>query len=108
MNPAPLLDRLLDDEGLTGDLDEPEAGTLVSALADRVRAIAANAKDVQAARRMVDELCRRGRQVAAVVAAVRDQGPVAVRELADRHGLPWPTDATRPATLLAGLLKALD
>lgn len=108
MDPAPLLDRVLDDEGLTGDLDEPEAGALVAALADRVRGIAASTKDAPAARRKVDALCRRARQVAAVVAAARDLGPPAARELAAGHGLPWPADATRPATLLAGLLTALD
>ena len=68
MHPAPFLDRLLDDEGLTAGLDEPEAMLLLGALSDRVRDIAAATTDVAAAKRLVDRLCRCGRQLANEVA----------------------------------------
>ena len=68
MDPTPLLDRITDDEGLTAGLDEPEAMALVQELADRVRRIAAEARDAADARRQTEALCRRARTTAKAIA----------------------------------------
>src|SRR5262245_32281795 len=65
VDPAPLLDRVLEDEGLTAGLDEPEASLVVRTLGDRVRAIAAATADESDARRQVEALCRRVRRMVA-------------------------------------------
>jgi hypothetical protein len=69
MDPAPLLNRVLDDEGLTAGLDEPEATLLIRTLGDRVGAIAAAAPDASIARKQTEALCRRARQVVATALA---------------------------------------
>jgi hypothetical protein len=69
MDPAPLIDRILDDEGITADLDEDEAMALLRALSERVRELAGATEDAAAARREVDLLARRGRQIADKVTA---------------------------------------
>jgi hypothetical protein len=69
VDPSPLLDRILDDEGLTAGLDEPEASLLIRALAKRVRDIAARAADPESARRQTEVLCRLARTTARAVAA---------------------------------------
>jgi hypothetical protein len=107
MDPSPFLDRILDDEGLTGDLDEAEATVLVRALVERVRAIAAGSADRGAVHTRVQALVGRARQIAAVVAATRDHGTTEGRAVAARHGLRWPAGATTPAAVLEGLLAEL-
>ena len=91
MDPTPLLDRVLDDEGLTAGLDEAEASSLARALADRVRAVAAAARNADDARRKTDALCRRARAIATEVRSAKpgQPGPVLRRLLAE-----WPD---RPA-----------
>ena len=69
MDPSPLLDRILDDEGLTAGLDEPQATALVRELAARVHRIAADARDPAEARRQTEILCRQARGAAEAVAA---------------------------------------
>jgi hypothetical protein len=82
MDPTPLLDRVLDDEGLTAGLDEPEASSLIRALADRVRAVAAATSEADDARRRTDALCRRARQIATEVRAAKPgQAAAALRRL---------------------------
>ncbi len=63
MDPGPLLDRVLDDEGLTAGLDEADAALVVRTLGDRVRQIAARTQDVATARNQVDALCRQARTI---------------------------------------------
>ena len=82
MDPAPLLDRILDDEGLTAGLDEPEAMLLIRTLTDRVRRMAAGAENAAAARRQTEALCRRARQIAeAAGAAPATQAGIVLRRL---------------------------
>ncbi|HKA06043.1 MAG TPA: hypothetical protein VKD71_02215 [Gemmataceae bacterium] len=69
MDPGPLLDRVLDDEGITSGLDEREAMALVRAVSDRVRALAAGTNDASRAAKQVNDLCRQARQIAEAVAA---------------------------------------
>ena len=108
MDAAPLLDRVLDDEGLTAGLDEPEAGLLIQALAARVRDVAGRADDPEQAGRQVNELCRRAREIAGVAVARRDQGEPAAKELAARHGLRWPPGAATAHEVVRRLVGALD
>jgi hypothetical protein len=91
LDPTPLIDRVLDDEGLTSGLDEPEAMLLLRALTDRVRAAAMAATDGDVARQATESLCRRARQIAAEVRAAKtgQAGPALRRLLAQ-----WPD---RPA-----------
>jgi hypothetical protein len=57
----PLIERVLDDEGLTGDLDEAAAEALVKRLVAEVERIAATADNMAAARAQVAELVRNAR-----------------------------------------------
>jgi hypothetical protein len=75
MDPGPLLDRVLDDEGITSGLDEREAMAVVRAVSDRVRAVAAGTNDAARASKLVNDLCRRARQVAEAVAVSETTGP---------------------------------
>lgn len=71
MDPTPLIDRVLDDEGLTAGLAEPEAILLIRSLTDRVRAAAASTRDEEVTRRRTEALCQRARQIAAEVRAAK-------------------------------------
>jgi hypothetical protein len=99
-----LLDRVLDDEGLTAGLEEPEATLLVQSLSSRVRALAAGTADAATARRLVDDLCRTARKISDVAATFRDAGEATARTTAGRHGFRWPTGVKSPAELLSRLL----
>jgi hypothetical protein len=68
VDPQPLVSRILDDEGLTADLDGPAAEALVAWLVKHAEAIAANTKTQADARKQVETLCRRGRTIAQSVA----------------------------------------
>jgi len=57
----PLIERVLDDEGLIGDLDEAAAEALVKRLVAEVERIAATADSMAAARAQVADLVRNAR-----------------------------------------------
>jgi hypothetical protein len=78
MDPAPLLDRVLEDEGLTAGLDEPEATLLIRALGDRIRAIAATAKDPADGRKRTEDLCRQARRIVSIALAAGDRRKSAI------------------------------
>ena len=105
MDPTPFLDRVLEDEGLTGSLDEAEATVLVGELITRVKKLAASSHDVAAIDRQVNDLCRRGRQVADVVAAQRDRGEATAKTMATSNGFEWPATSEN---LLHDLIVQLD
>jgi hypothetical protein len=87
MDPTPLIDQVLDDEGLTAGLDEREAMLLVRALTDRVRTMAGRVSDPATGRRLAEVLCQRARQIAATArAAPAGQAAVLLRRLVDE----WP------------------
>jgi hypothetical protein len=90
VDPTPLLDRILDDEGLTGGLDEAEATLLIRTLADRVRKVASGTSDPATAARQTEILCRNARHVAARVTAVPRAEAAA---LLSRLLAEWPTRA---------------
>lgn len=104
MNADVLVERILDDEGLTGDLEDAEATLLVQKLLKRAKQIAAGTEDAQAARAAVEKLCVRGRKVAAVVAVFREKGESPARLLANRESLLWPDAVTDSLDLLRRLL----
>ena len=83
----PLIDRVLDDEGLTAGLAEADAMLFIRALTVRVRELAAHATDAATAKRKVDEICRRARGIAAKAAAEAQPSAALRRLLAD-----WPAD----------------
>src|SRR5438105_1024291 len=107
LDPGPLLDRLLDDEGITAGLDEAEAMVLIQSLSARIRKLAAAISDEQSARKQVDDICRAGRKLSEVVATFRDAGEATARTTAARVGLSWPKNADTPASLLRSLLTTV-
>jgi hypothetical protein len=87
VDPASLLDRVLDDEGITAGLDEAEAMTLLRVVSDRVRSVAAATNDAAAARREVNSLCREARKIADAVAAEDSaKRPKVLQRLLDELG----------------------
>jgi hypothetical protein len=108
MDAGLLLDRILDDEGLTSGLDEAEAMALIKLLTTRVRQVAEAATDAALARRQTEDLCRRARQIGRVAVALRDEGEAAARSMAERHNLRWPAGAGTPANLIHRMAGALD
>lgn len=103
MTAAELVERILDDEGLTDGLDEPEATALVKRLVARAEAAATATPATAEAE--VGKLRRLGRDIARVVTACRDDSPATAAEAARKAKLPWPPPAARsPADVLAWLL----
>jgi hypothetical protein len=103
-----LIDRVLDDEGLTAGLDEAEASALVQALTERVTRIANTAKDETTAERRTNEVCQRGRKIAKVVCAFRDDGAEASRKLAHSYAFTWPAGTLTVSDLTRHLIGELD
>ena len=68
MDPTPLVERILNDEGLTSDLDEAAATALLQDLTARARKIAAAASDLPTALRETEVLCRSARELVRRVA----------------------------------------
>lgn len=104
MDSALLIDRVLDDEGMTSGLDAEDASLLVQTIVRRVGEIAQRTTEDVAARRQVEELCRHARQVAEIVATFRAVGELTARATAARHGLTLPAQIGDPGSLLRTLL----
>ena len=79
MDPEPFVSRLLDDEGLTGELAGASAERLVAWLAGRAERLAAGARSAAEARSRVAALARRGRELARAAAKAAD--PLAALEV---------------------------
>lgn len=104
LNAEPLIQRILDDEGLTGDLLESEAEKLNLWLIDHAKKLAMHHRTIVEASRDLDALCRRATSVGKVMAAWRDKGDPAT--LAKAAGLQW-QPAKSEAETFASLLKQL-
>jgi hypothetical protein len=106
MRPEPFVSRILDDEGLTTDLEGLEAELLVEWLVHRAERIAAAAKSEAAAWKQIEVLCKRARVISRFAALWN--GPVDLGEaatLAQREGLPWPLpDGNSPREVLQQIL----
>jgi len=68
MNAEPYVNRILDDEGLVGDLEGDAAEQLVAWLVHGAERIAARSRTDAIARSAIEGLCRRGKEIAAAAA----------------------------------------
>lgn len=98
------ISQVLEDEGLSSNLDEAEAITLTSWLTNVVKTIASRAASDEAALKLIREKKQLARKFAKVVACFRDQGLKPARQLAVTQQVRWPEQ--NPANAHQ-LLKAL-
>jgi hypothetical protein len=103
MDPTPLIERILDDEGIASGLDEPEATLLISTLIDRMREMGRRCID-ESARRQAEWLIQRARAIAEVVCAFRDNGEDWARVVGARLAVTWVRKASTHSQLLRILL----
>lgn len=104
MDATPLIERVLEDEGITSGLEESEAALMVKLLTNKVGEIAAGTNDAASARQRVDGLCRNARRIGRVVECYRDEGEASARLKAEQFAMRWPDDARDSSALLQGLL----
>jgi hypothetical protein len=108
VNEEQVLNQILEDEGLTSDLDEAEATRLTNALLAQAKLLLQQTASPDAVASQVKALRQRGRQIAKVVATFRDDGPEPARQRAQQAQLPWPTSApTSALQLLEHLLTTV-
>ncbi len=105
MDPTPLIERVLEDEGIASGLEERETTLLIEALTKKVQEIAAGTNDASSARQHVEALCRNARRLARVVESFRDVGESEAKAQAKQFGLLWPTGVKDSESLLQALLK---
>lgn len=105
MNEEQVLSQILEDEGLTSDLDEAEATRLTNALLAQAKVIVQQAHSDDEGWTRIKALRQRGRQIASIVATYRDDGPEKAQQRALQAKLPWPTPA--PATTIQLLEQLL-
>ena len=74
MDADPLIQRILDDEGLTGDLLEAEAEKLNDWLIARAKHLAHAGRTLAEASRDLDAICRKAHAAGKVLAAWREHG----------------------------------
>ena len=89
MNRELLIGRILEDEGLRGDLVDNAGQSLIDWLVQQAETLIANSKTEARARKQIDALCQRGRLVARFVTLAKDD-PTAAAALAKAERLPWP------------------
>lgn len=107
MDADPFVSRILDDEGLTADLDEPEAAILIESLLARVKSLAAKANTEADAWPRIERLCQSAHHIAAAVALTLDGNWAESEQRVRSAGLEWPsTPSHHPAELLRQLLAA--
>ena len=108
MRAEPFVSRILDDEGLTGGLNDPEARLLVEWLVGQVEGVARTAASEPAAWRQVEALCRRGLAIRSFVTLWcyrRDPGAAAQLAAAERFAWPLPaSDQDDPFDILQRIL----
>ena len=104
MDADPLIQRILDDEGLTGDLLEAEAEKLNDWLIARAKHLAHAGRTLAEASRDLDAICRKAHAAGKVLAAWREHGDPA--GIAKSAGLKW-KPGKNEADTLAGLLAQI-
>ena len=104
MNRELLVNRVLDDEGLAGDLEEATAQVLVAWAVHEAEQIATTVRSEKAALAQVEALCRRARGCAGVVTTLFQQQDMAAAEaLARKNKMPWPiADTATPEAARRG------
>ncbi|MFT3878595.1 MAG: hypothetical protein QM703_02925 [Gemmatales bacterium] len=80
--------QILEDEGLTGDLDEAEATVLTQWLCAEVKTIASHATSEEAGWKLIKARKQLARKIAKTVATFRDDGPVKAGQYALQEHLP--------------------
>ena len=98
------VNQILDDEGLTSDLDEAEATVLVKWLVNDVHKIAKDAKSDEAGWKLINAQRQLARKIARSVALFRDEGNIQASQYATQQQLPWPVP---PPTEVKVLLEYL-
>lgn len=102
MDAGPLIERILNDEGLTADFPEADAEAVVGWLIVRAKALAASGRTPATANRRLEDACRHARGVGEVMAAWRADGDPAAAAKGRR--LVWKPGKT-PAETLTDLLN---
>ena len=105
MDPQPFIELVTEDEGLTGDLDEEGASSLVSELTDAVRRIVSACSTPNQAETRVAAARNSGRALARIAAKLQDGDPDAARAMAQARGWAWPAGGAASAADLIGKLK---
>lgn len=96
--------QILEDEGVTSDLDEAEATALTQWLCAEVMNIAGHAASEEAGWKLIKARKQLARKIAKTVAIFRDDGPVKAGLYAKQERLPWPAS---PPTQMKPLLEQL-
>lgn len=100
--------RVLDDEGLRGDLNDTDATALVDRLVVLVGEIARTAKTEDEAWARVTTLCQSGRAIARSVSRFESGDQAEARRIAESAHLSWPAqDPTSATNLLRHFLAQL-
>lgn len=81
MNRELLIGRILEDEGIRGDLTDDAAQPLIDWLVHQAESVIAKSKSEAIARQQIDDLCERGRTIARFVAETRDDPVAAMRRM---------------------------
>lgn len=104
MDAEAAINQVLEDEGLTSDLDEDEAVIMTNWLTTVVQTIARQAASDDAAWKQIKDQRKLGRNMAKVVACYREQGLDQAKSLAANMQLPWPEQTPVHARQLLELL----
>ena len=100
--------QILEDEGLTSDLDEAEATALTQWLVAEAKNIASHAASEEAGWKLIKARKQLARKIAKTVATFRDEGPVKAGQYAKQEHLPWPASPpTQVKPLLEQLLRSV-
>jgi hypothetical protein len=108
MRAKPLLDHILDNDGLTRGLGDPEARILVEWLVERAEELAESATCESRARGEVEGLCRKARAIGRFVTLwtqPRERGGATQLAAAERFTWPLPTTADDPCELMQFILQ---
>jgi hypothetical protein len=109
MQAEPFVSRVLDDEGLTEGLNDPEARILVEWLVGQAEDVAQEAGDEAAAWKRLEAVCRRARAIRRFVSLwyhSHDQGAAAQLAGAERFLWPLPpSDCEDPCEFLVRALE---
>ncbi len=98
MNTELIVGRVLDDEGLIGDLDESEAQQLIEWAVKQAEQIASAAASEKQALARVEKLCGQGRAIARLVTLFCHDDQKGAERLAKAENLPWPIAAKPTAS----------
>lgn len=108
MQVKPFLHHILDDEGLTRGLRDPEARILIEWLVEHTECIAENAGSDAAAWGAVKRLCNRGRAIGRFVGLwchLNERGAAVQLAATERFNWPLPNTNLDPCELMYDILQ---